>query len=826
MRLTLRTLLAYLDGILEPNDAQDLGKKIEDSEFATDLVHRLRDVMRRLRLSAPEVTDHNPKLDPNIVAEYLDNTLDAEGVTEFEKVCLESDVSLAEVASCHQILTLVLGEPAEIDPTTRQRMYQVPEPQVGLAPPIVPTTEAGFVTTSVVLPPALDLGPDDGDREEQKPRPRPTVPEYLREPRKSRHWFPVVATLVVAVSLIVVVLNMFGQLEPGTPLGDRLVRWGLIEAPREVATQTEGKARKVATEGRGTSESPPSKLTAVESPKPPAKQAAVEPAAEKETGKGVAGPAKEPAKTPVTELPAGPAKAPGKAPAADTAAKPVTPAKEPPAGTMKEPARLPPVGPVAQPESVAASAAAVKPEPVAVTPHTESDKKAGPKPPAAATGETTPKVPPQPMAPLPPDLTATLPGNVGKAAEPKPTVGPLPPEALGRLMSADQLLLRNEPTSGGWVRVAANQMLLPRRLLALPTYRPQVTLTVGVTLEILGGTALDLLPNSPPDMPGVGIRYGRVVMMPLAKAGSRLRVMFGNRSGVLTFPDAESIAALEVRHIHRPGVNPEAGPLHVVADLYASAGGVTWEEMGDAPGAKPKTLRLTAPQWVSFNAALTSEPATSKDLPAWITMERVGMLDHRASVSLAKELPTDRLARIGLLELNASRPQKEMKWLAQRCLGYVGQYRDMVAVLNDPAHRLDWPEYVDQLREAVARDAESAAAVREALEKQYPQQAALLYRILWGYSDKDLQDGADKTLVNALDNETLAVRVLSFRTLHDLTGLGLFYQPEQTAAKRQQPTSNWRKRLKAGEIRLKTPEEKAGAAAEEKVPPVAPEVEK
>ena len=164
-----------------------------------------------------------------------------------------------------------------------------------------------------------------------------------------------------------------------------------------------------------------------------------------------------------------------------------------------------------------------------------------------------------------------------------------------------------------------------------------------------------------------------------------------------------------------------------------------WDEPGG--GEAPKTLQLAAPQWVSFNAALTSEPAISKELPKWITAEPISALDRRASISLAQPLalPTDRLARLALLEVVTSRPQKEVRWLALRCLGYIGQFDDMVKALNDPARKLDWPEYVDQLREAVARDSESAAAVRLALEKQYPQQAADLYRMLWGYTDKDLQ---------------------------------------------------------------------------------------
>lgn len=120
MRLTLRTLLAYLDDRLPPANAREIGQKIANSPFTTDLVERIRDVKRRRRLADPGKAQ--PMIEPNLIAEYLDDQLTPDLVARIEREILASDAMLAEVAAAHEILGL-LRDPVTVEPRLRDRLY-------------------------------------------------------------------------------------------------------------------------------------------------------------------------------------------------------------------------------------------------------------------------------------------------------------------------------------------------------------------------------------------------------------------------------------------------------------------------------------------------------------------------------------------------------------------------------------------------------------------------------------------------------------------------------------------------------------------------------
>src|SRR5208337_1105669 len=123
MRLTLRTLLAWLDDTLPPTQVREIGIQVSDSAYAQELVERIHRVTRQRRLTVPGKAGPEGS-DPNLVCRLLLENLDTEQIGEYEKKCLSSDVNLAEVSCVHQILSL-LGQKVHVPAEAKTRMYQL-----------------------------------------------------------------------------------------------------------------------------------------------------------------------------------------------------------------------------------------------------------------------------------------------------------------------------------------------------------------------------------------------------------------------------------------------------------------------------------------------------------------------------------------------------------------------------------------------------------------------------------------------------------------------------------------------------------------------------
>ncbi len=210
MRLTLRTMLAYLDDVLDPADAKVLGKKIQESEFASGLAQRVQAVTKKLRMGAPRLDGKGMGNDANTVAEYLDSTLPQDRVGDFERVCLESDKHLSEVAACHQILTLVLGKPADVPPQLRERIYALGNPDT-------------LAAASPVTPPPVQVAAGTNGRPAAKSDDG-AVPEYLQAGRRA-NLLPLIATIAATFLIAAVILRMMGPFDGSHPVL-RMLRGG------------------------------------------------------------------------------------------------------------------------------------------------------------------------------------------------------------------------------------------------------------------------------------------------------------------------------------------------------------------------------------------------------------------------------------------------------------------------------------------------------------------------------------------------------------------------------------------------------------------------
>ncbi|MEO1614524.1 MAG: hypothetical protein AAFV88_01660 [Planctomycetota bacterium] len=831
MRLTLRTLLAYLDDTLEPQDAQLLREKLSQSGFATQLVQRIRDSLTNPNLSAPAPDSVHPVEDPNMMSNYLDSTLSAEQVAEVEKACLESAPHMAEAAACHQILTMVLGKPAEPSSKLRKRIMSMVDEDGQIM-----ATRSGAIAGKLGIgssPIAGEIGPrfsgvdlNDGfETEDAGVAERPTVErdDSLPDFGSDSNVKPLAAGdsgVFEAATKLREQSHQFA--EAGSALDDDVTLAG-SRPLRELEKSDfyEGEVRtsritpwlvslalvgvllfaivKIFAPLLGPQQLASSGMESVEPDSP---------AASKEPmtldGSDEAEPASAGDMT---------------APAADSQAKPsdnrsnmaaVPKETDDTSEDLEFEAGAPPL-----PIEMAGGDAAAKDDETIV--------------PAESIAGRSPDTEPAPMnsdpgAAAEPDAVVA---SVPKGTEMEPTESETQPHAgapanpipAGLVLSEDALVaVRGEGEE--WKLIGKDETIVTGTHFACaPEYRCEVQLVSQVEskLTLVGSTQISMQSIEPVNT--IDAKFGRFIWTS-KMAGESLRLTAAGQSIRITNESDESELAIDVKHQRELGSDPLVPENHQSVLVLTSLKGIWTIEPPNV------SLRVERNQQLMLDSESTDQeqPITLDELPTWVDPEiDNSSLEAEAAAALLELVRADTNNSLPLaLRVALEFRRNEVAALAGQsllALGDASAYFGVDGLFSKPKQRLYWDAHLDAIRDMMNRGVEDAAAVRMAIagDGETAMDNAdgdTLYRLLTGYSQDQLKTGGDAELVDDLQSVSMPVRVLASEHLRDISGTTLFFRPEeQVISRRDEVVKKWKVRLRKESIRY--PEVEIDAAADE-----------
>jgi len=749
-------MLAYMDNILELADAKDIKSKISESEYASKLVDRIRDASKSTAIGAPAISGTQMGLDPNRVAEYLDNVVPLDQVEEFEKNCLQSDAYLAELASSHKVLTLILGEPAAVDPKLREQMYTLidkaqtstPEEKAAASAPV--STGSGIGKAAAATNGAAKLGdksvlpekssPKKPSDSEIRRREKPAVPEYLKEEPGNRWLMPAAAVLLIVVLGTVIYTVGTGpnvDLAKGTP----------VEPVEKDPNNTD-----------------PAKVEPANTDPAKTDPAKVEPV--------VTDPVKvDPEKTDPTKV--DPTK--------------VEPVKVDPEKT--DPTKTEPPTKVELPTKVETPTKIDLP--TKVEPPTKVDPgKVEPPTKVEATKVEPGKVEPGKVEP--PVKTDPEKADPTKTIPPRPAVAK---SEMGQYTTADSILLTFNSDRGDWQRLRPQSVVVSgSRLISLPTFRSTIALNDGLLIDLVGGTIAELEPAGADGVPRVRVYTGQLVAT-AAKPGLKLVVLFGDTAVVTNFVGPQETAVgFDVRARRAAGIDPESltdAPVRYDATYWVATGQVTFDN-----GA----TNLAVDKPPSQGSLVPLKELGVEEAP-WIKGHPISLLDTQAKRIVEPIIQPGMLVTVPLKEL-AEHRKAEVSLLAMRSLIFVGEFEPVLKAINSVDLRAPSRNaIVNQMFEAVQWGPEPAKQLHATLKTMHGEKADGLWRMFWGYTKEQLDRGEAARLVEYLDHDELDYRVLAFANLESITGVNLLYRPEvERGSQRSQAVGRWQQKLEAKQI--------------------------
>lgn len=772
MRLTLRTLLAYLDNTLDEQDAEILRRKLAESGFATQLVQRIRAMLANQSLLAPSPEAVGPVEEANVISEYLDSTLPAEQVAEIERACLESDPHLAEAAACHQILTMVLGQPAEVSPELRSRIYELPDTRIE----DIAATSGSF--SSVAIPddqPTLQLQDNIPTADQSSLDSDPVepvgvsdsgvsdAPTRLREsgavddfpggpalagsrPRTSEDGLyggsirpsritPWLVFLALAGVLLFALTRIFQPLlNPG-----------------ELASVSETQSPKVEVEV------PPEEAPMmVDIPTPEGEPDVEESDAEFD----------------MDELPA-----------------PNLPTP------VEETARRTPVMDALR-EMESESTDVAKADPVETPSATEETAKP-PTEVAAPAEDVAPPAPEMVAETVPPpseDVSPPVPETPDTEEADKPKVA-----AIGKVMGGDTLL--TAWIDGRWARLRKDVVIssgVP--ISCAPSFRAEILAPNEAKLTLIGPVQASWSIDDD-EQPVMHVEYGRVIIT-AGEPNTEMKIQLGQEMLTLSLAEPQTVAAASVTHFRAPGFDPLNPSNRIPLSGVLSVQGEL------AVGAEGKSEKLdTKQQWVKRGKA---GPKVS-DLdasPAWTDPPDAADVSLEASAreGLLELLKSEQPLEIALREATLFRRSEVASLAAQSLLslGLGDVYFSGNGILSEPKQKAYWTDHFKALVACVDRSAEAAEELKTAIGNMDSPNETPLFRLLTGYSQKQLVEGGDEELVEMLKSPSMSVRVLALENLRKITGTALYFRPDQeSSVRREKDIKKWEVRQTKGDIRWK-----------------------
>lgn len=761
MRLTLRTLLAYLDDILPPAETKELGEKIAASPVASQLVERIREVMRRRRLTAPETDGSGGGIEPNLVAEYLDNSLPPDRVADVERVCLESDVNLAEVAACHQVLTLVLGEPVDIPGRLRERMYalgpqgtplEVPE---AVAPKTVRETNGREQFAAI--------------QAAQKSKPASArVPDYLKSKPLWRRALP----WMIAPLLLLAYLGLFWYDPTFFPGGDRAKEDKAVANAdeRDRPAVAAGEPREDQPEGDAIAAVavPPAETEVLDlpvDPDPPADEVPVtgEPVVESPPDQGESAPAAEATSSAVAETTAEPA-APTTEPAeaAEPAAAPVADAAAPPLDIISTDGIV-----------LRFDAASGQWFPVP----TGQDPPAGAAVAVADPFRAEMKVANLPLRLLALGGTRLTPFGQTEAAP------------VGFDVAQGRLRIAGDSAAAGDATKMMFALQIGQGLWRVEPLTPETVIGVEATPLQPYAEGQDLTGRTPQGVLYVGAGTVRVAdasgRVEVASAGNRLILAAsGGGDGLAPVEPAEPAgdsAEVTDEVAAEPLVDAEGEPAPAEATGEAPAAD---EPAGDAPA-----------EAATGDAPAAVDPIAPFAMPDWVVAPRdPTSAARRVMAGFKAEFVPDAPATASLRpavknrNFNVAEP-------AAKALGLIEDVDGLVTTLRDAEHEEAILAAVDGLRNWLGRAPANGDILRDRLGQTFNREgmADTLYKLLWGYGPEDARDATTAgQLVDWLAHPEPVVRELAFYHVKRLSGRTLNYNPLATQNQRAGSVNQWR----------------------------------